>query len=100
MAIWGPKLYESDCTSDIRDAFHNLIDSGIPPDEVKQQILNSFSEVFLDQDEGNAAKLALADLMWSVGTLTDSDKADVLTFLQEGGDISFWEENAPHLAEA
>lgn len=99
MAIWGPKLYENDCTSDIRDEFQRLIESGIAPTQAKQQILNEFSESFSDLDERDSARLALADLLWSVGSLSDVERTDILSFLEAGGDILFWVENAPHLVD-
>lgn len=97
MAIWGPKLFESDCTCDISDEFHDLINSGASPEEAKQVVLTSFSEAFSDQDEKDRARLALADLLHSVGALSENERMNILEYLQHGGDISFWEENAPHL---
>ena len=99
MAIWGPKLYESDCTSDIRDEFLKLMDSGIPPDQAKQRILSIFAEAFSDSDEGDSARLALAALLWSVGALSKVDRLEILSFLKAGGDILFWSENAPQFVD-
>lgn len=97
MAIWGAKLYDSDCTSDIRDAFQKLQGSGLSLNQVKQQILNEFSESFSDFEERDGARLALADQLWSAGALSEGERADILSFLEAGGDIPFWEENAPHM---
>ncbi|HIS59194.1 MAG TPA: hypothetical protein IAC17_02000 [Candidatus Faecousia faecipullorum] len=100
MAIWGPKLYESDCACDIKDEFTRLIESGMAPETAKVQILHSFSAAFSDADESGIARLALADVMWSHGALQDDHRAEILGYLQAGGDRWFWERNAPQLLDA
>lgn len=99
MAIWGAKLYESDSTSDIRDAFLKLIGNGLSPGQARQQIWNDFSESFSDSEEKDGARLALADQLFAAGVLSEGERVDILSFLEAGGDIPFWEENAPHLVE-
>lgn len=99
MAIWGAKLYESDCTCDMRDTFLRLLGEGLAPELVKKQILEEFAESFSDSDECDAARLALAELLWSVGALSEKERMDILSFLKAGGDILFWQENAPHMID-
>lgn len=100
MAIWGPQIYDNDSASDIRDAFQELISSGMNPQRAKEQIMSSFSEMIQDVEDCPLVKLALADQLNSVGALCDNDKAEILDYLHSGGDLDFWRENAPQLVKS
>lgn len=100
MAIWGPQIYDNDSASDIRDAFQELISSGMDPQRVREHILSDFSEMFQDVEDSPLVKLALSDQLNSVGALPDTDKTEILDYLHSGGDLDFWQENAPHFAKS
>lgn len=94
MGTWGTKLYDNDCALDIKDAFRELTDSGMSPENAIVQIEDEFQDMLEDPMDGWIAKAVMADLMWKNGCLDEGRKAVVLEWLEKGGDLNEWE-NAP-----
>lgn len=100
MGIWGVKLYDNDCAADIKNSFRDFTDAGLSPVEAAAQIEAEFSEMFQDPEDGPLAQVALADLLWKKGCLGEERKQKTLAWLESGGDIARWMQEAPRRAEA
>ena len=97
MGIWGPGLYDNDCTSDIRDAFSELVHKGVHPQVAAQQIREENETVFCDEEDGPLAELALREQLFRHGAIKKKELAQVLSYLESGGDLEYWKESNPTL---
>lgn len=100
MGIWGPGLYDNDCTLDVKDTFQNLVGEGKSPDRAKQLLTEMYAEMFADSQDGPIAKVALADQLWTVDALDEETRQETLKYLDAGGDIASWQDSPCDLRSA
>jgi len=70
------------------------------PEKAAKRIRAENADMFLDPVEGTLAELALREQLFLFGALKDRERIDTITFLDNGGDLLFWQESKPELSEA
>lgn len=98
MGIWGPGLYDNDCTADIKESFQQYINNGISPAQIKQMLLDEYADLFNDEEDGPLAKLAIAEQLCMVDALDPSDREAMIAYLLNGGDLDNWIGQPPDLS--
>lgn len=91
MGIWGPGLYDNDCTADVRESVQCYMEQGIAPHLIKEKIVADYAELFMDSEDGPLVKLALAEQLLLIGALDENDRKATLSYLQDGGDLLHWQ---------
>ena len=99
MGIWGPGLYDNDCTADVRDTFQQLLANGIRPEKAAKMIREENADMFRDSEDGPLSELALREQLFLFGALKEKERIETIAYLESGGDYSFWQENNPDLSE-
>lgn len=97
MGVWGPCLYDNDCTADIRDRFQWYLEKGISPNCIKQMIQVEYAKELEDLEDGPLVRLALADQLREVGALDSKNRNEVLKYLLRGGDLDNWSEASTYM---
>lgn len=95
MGAWGTGLYSDDTTCEVRDEFKSHLEAGMSHAMAEKAILESFSDVLSDHQVECLVFFALADTLWRHGCLSGSVKQHTLDLLNKGGDIQYWEKDAP-----
>ncbi|MED4730771.1 DUF4259 domain-containing protein [Aneurinibacillus migulanus] len=98
MGAWGTGIFEDDRTCDVQDDFNELLDRGQSVEEATALLLGGYlAEVEEFEDEERQAEeslvyIALAALQLRHRTLQESIRERTLALLNQGGDLSYWEE--------
>ena len=91
MGTWSTAFYGDDLTCDVRDDYlHNLRLKDSPEEAVKKLVAEFQPDA--DPDEGYLFWLALADIQWKYGHLTQELREKVLAILATDADSRRWEE--------
>ncbi|MFF3444596.1 hypothetical protein [Streptosporangium sp. NPDC002721] len=99
MGAWGPALFSDDLACDVRDDYRELIEDGITDEDAQRRILESYTEVLADPDEGPVVWLALAVTQSKIGRLDVTVRDRALSIIEQGEDLSRWaDEGAKALA--
>jgi hypothetical protein len=93
MGSWGAGLYANDSTCDVRDSYMRLLQEGLGNIEAYDKILEEYWEYMGDQDEP-LFWFALAETQWRTGRLLPEVKEKALEWIEKGGGLELWEENA------
>lgn len=92
LGFWGSKLYENDCTCDVRATYIHFLENQYSNEDAYLGTLNAFS-VCLGTDEEPLVWYALADTQWSLGRLNLEVKENALYWLRRNGGSNFWADN-------
>ncbi|MFC5476292.1 hypothetical protein [Paraherbaspirillum soli] len=95
MGAWGTGLYSDDTTCEVRDAFKTHLEEGLSHSEVESEILGRFDEVLSNHQIECLVYFGLAETQWRFGCLSANVKAHTLALLKAGGDVRYWQEDAP-----
>lgn len=74
MGAWGPGLFENDVASDVEDIFNDCVDDGMSVTELRNAVLEAFSVLSSDSDDGPVFWIKYAHLLWSSGILDKKTK--------------------------
>lgn len=99
MGTWGTKLYDSDITSDVRSYYQRTIKKTNDGFLTTEKLLKTFRSELEDSDDAPLIWLALADTQWDYGRLEDHVKEKALYYLNQGGDLSRWNDESPENVE-
>lgn len=93
MGTWGTKIYDDDCSLDVRDEFMKLKTRGRTTEQIEASILADFIDK--DYPDGNdVTYLALCCIELETGTLTDQTKEKALEIITSGRQVDFWQKEA------
>jgi hypothetical protein len=95
MGTWGTGLYSDDTTVDVRDEYVRLLKSGQSSEKATKEIIDRFADLINDKQIECLVILPLADTQWKYGILIPSIKERAIKLLSSGGDLEFWEADAP-----
>ena len=95
MGAWGPKLYQDDLATDIRDTYKEQLKRGKTGEQITKELLEEYEAILLDSDEAPIFWFALADTQWELGRLEDKVKRNALYYIRDGGDLKRWELENP-----
>jgi hypothetical protein len=99
MGVWGTGLYQDDIASDIKDLFSDQLRRGKTAEELVIQICDEFSDVMTDPEYVSVFWFVLADILWSLGKLTEEIKTQALYYLDQGTDLERWRSEDAKLAK-
>lgn len=99
MGAWGPKLYQDDLAMDVRDSYKEYLRKGFKGNEITEMFLEEYSYAISDTDDAPIFWFALADTQWNLGRLEEGVKEKALYYIQNGSDISRWENENPKQAK-
>lgn len=100
MSAWGTGLFSDDTTCDVRDSYVKNLKAGLTDLKATEEILSRFSGLLTDTQVACLVYFALADTQWRYGRLDPHIKKEALSLLASGGDVHFWEQDAPADAAA
>lgn len=100
MSAWGTGLFSDDTTCDVRDSYIKNLKAGLTDTEATKEIISRFSKLMSDTQVACLVYFALADTQWRYGRLDPHVKKQALDLLCSGGDVCFWEQDAPGDAAA
>jgi hypothetical protein len=100
MGAWGTALYSDDTTCEVRDEFKSHLESGMSHSVAEKAILERFSDVLSDHQVECLVYFSLAETQWKFGCLSDHVRQHTLALLGKGGDVKYWQEDAPLEAKA
>lgn len=95
MGTWGTKLYQDDVTSDVRSYYQKAIKKTKNGALATDELLKAFSSELDDHDDAPLVWFALADTQWDYGRLEGFVKEKALYYLEEGTDLSRWNNESP-----
>lgn len=95
MGAWGAGLYSDDTTCDVRDDYVRLLKSGYSSEKATKEIIDRFANLMNDKQVECLVVFPLADTQWKYGRLISSIKERAIELLSDGGDLEFWEADAP-----
>ncbi|MEU0564636.1 hypothetical protein ABZ297_04425 [Nonomuraea sp. NPDC005983] len=99
MGAWGPALFSDDVACDVRDNYRELIEDGATDEDAQRLILESYTEVLDDPDDGPVFWLALAVTQSKIGRLNPAVRDRALAIIEQGEGLSHWtDEGAKALA--
>jgi hypothetical protein len=93
MGAWGSGLFENDVANDVEDFFNDCRQEGMSISELRQAVVEEFSDLSSDTDDGPIFWIKYAHLLWSSGILDKKTKGkairvigDALTTLNDEED--------------
>jgi DNA-binding TFAR19-related protein (PDSD5 family) len=97
MGSWGAKLYQDDIAEDVREQFKDLLHRGKTTEEITKQMIDEYSDIIGDPDDGPVFWFALADTQWNLGRLMPEVSERALELLARGCDLAKWHKEDPKL---
>lgn len=100
MGASSAALYADDTTCDVRDTYVRLLKQGASDDGAVEGVLATYAQTLGDREVACLVYFGLADTAWKYGRLPDAIKQRALALIEAGGDLAFWEQDAPADAAA
>lgn len=92
VGTWDTGIFDDDVAMDIKAEFDEAIADGMSVKEATEQILESFADVFDDEDEAPIVYLTLAALQIEKGSVLKNIKQKALDIIESGQGFDRWEE--------
>ena len=86
MGTWGYRMYENDTFCEVVDFFRDRISAGMSIKDVISEIEHEYGS---DVD-ACLSSLAIAESLWRLGKLSQSDLEKVHSIIDEGTDCAYW----------
>ncbi len=99
MGAWGVNLYQDDVTLDIKEEYINLLKVGMRSKEATENLINNYSDVIEDEEEGPIFGFALAETQWTYGRLLPEVKNKAIEYIDSGIDLKRWEKDEKQLKQ-
>lgn len=91
MGVWGPYLYDSDLTNDVKDTYIGFLYSGIDDNELKSKMLMTFNEV-LETEDVPFFWYAYADVSFKYGRIDEQIKNTALYYIDKKQELDIFDE--------
>lgn len=95
MGAWGPGLYEDDVAADVHEIYMDRLRRDGDGKAACAAVYAALGELDDDPEDGPVLWFALADTMWQVGRLTDEVQSKALFHLNNGADLTRWQQENP-----
>lgn len=95
MGAWGPGLYEDDVAADVREIYMDRLRRDSNGEAACAAVCAALGDLDDDPEDGPVLWFALADTMWQVGRLTDEVQRKALFHLDDGADLTRWQQENP-----
>ena len=92
MGTWGYKVKQDDFVLDVIDYFNRQLKQNQNLEQTTKEVLNEFSFVFDDSDDGPLFWMALAEIQWQYGYLQENILDKVKQDLREEVGLERWQE--------
>lgn len=92
MGTWGSSLFEDDLAADIQVSFESAVERGQSPEKAAQEVLQAYSEVLDDADEGPVVYLSLASLLTDSGVSEHGAISRALKIIGNDEGLERWSE--------
>lgn len=92
MGTWNTAINGNDAFLDIYSTFIDRYNQGKYPDEISKQILESYRESFIDEDDKNNSFFALAFAQWETKSTDPIIFNQVKIIIETGKDLEIWKE--------
>lgn len=92
MGTWGNGIFDDDLALDIKGEFENDLKAGLSVNIATARILQAYSDVLDDEDEGPIVYLSLAVLQFDHDSLHQEIKVKALEIIETGQGLERWEE--------
>ena len=93
MGTWGHGIFENDVAMDVQENFCEFMEEGDTAFEATDKILESFSDVLEDPEEGSLVYIALAELQMEKNALQQSIKKQILKIFSDDSIYEIWEDS-------
>ena len=93
MGAWGTGIMQDDTTLDVVGDFEECLKSGLSIAKSTDNILENYSEVLDDTDDGPLIWLALASIQWKYGSLEERVLAKVRSDIENKNGLDLWSED-------
>ncbi len=92
MAAWGAGLYQDDVAEDVKEDYYDCFrEDGLDNEAAYERMLSRYGEIINDPEDGPVFWMALSDVMWDLGKLTEEVKEKALYHIDAGNDVARWE---------
>lgn len=92
MAAWGTGLYQDDVAEDVKVDYYDCFrEDGLDNEAAYERMLSRYGEIINDPEDGPVFWMALSDVMWDLGKLTEEVKEKALNHIDAGYDVAKWE---------
>jgi hypothetical protein len=92
MGTSGVEIFEDDVACDVRSAVHESLGKGDSMRAITDNLLERFSTLLLDEDDGPVVVFALAAAQWEIGDLDPRVKRKALELIDAGVDLRWREQ--------
>jgi hypothetical protein len=92
MGVSSTAIFGDDTACDVRDAYRELVASGVSGPEATDQLLREWQEVIDDMDDGPVFWLALAATQWACGRLEERVREKAMEIIDNGSSLDRWSE--------
>jgi hypothetical protein len=92
MGTWGEGIFEDDLALDIRAAFDELLEQGIPITQVITPLIRKYREAVGDDDEGPVVWLTLAAVLLDRGSMDEHVRAKAIEVIDSEAGLRRWAE--------
>jgi hypothetical protein len=90
MGTWGYGVLDDDSAADVHGEFLALLDKGVPPQEIRDAILDRFAEYFASRSSSSSAWLGLARAEWECGVLRPDTLRMVQALVSDPRSLQGW----------
>ncbi len=99
MATSATGVYADDEAQDARDAYREILRSGVDGAKATDRFLKEWKGAMKDSDDGPVIWFALADTQWTLGRLEDRVRDAVIKIIDDGSSLDRWHEAGAKLAK-
>jgi len=93
MGAWGPAIFSNDTAVDVKEDFKKYVGDGLTADDATNKLLKDYQPEGDDLELYCPFWLGLAAVQVQTGRLIDLVKTEALKIIDEGLDLSLWEDN-------
>lgn len=92
MSTWSTGLYDSDTSSEVKDFYIECLQNQMDSLKAENAVIQHFSSELSDEDDRIQVILALANMEWDYGRLSDKIRNEALQIINDGADVLQWNE--------
>lgn len=92
MSTWSTGVYDSDTSSEVKDFYRECLQNQMDSLEAENAVIQRFFSELSDEDDRIQVILALANMEWDYGRLSDKIRDEALQIINDGADVLQWNE--------
>lgn len=92
MGTWSTKMNGNDSFLDVYQTFFELYNEGQNPEDISNQLMNDYAEMFNDADDRNNCLFGLALAQWETKSLKPELLKQVRKIVESGEELEQWKQ--------